>query len=158
MSYFIPGRPEHLSIFEIIFIVTGVIMIGILLIWCVILLRLHFLQRDLPDGQVIALQPVYPTPTPHPIVYTTTPASSMPTVTQPGDDEDTERPSTAPTATSFSTQSQHTYPHGQGRPMYGYCPQPYPAGAYPSYPKYHVVPAPVNLTPGSGFFRGSRFI
>uniref|UniRef100_A0A0N4WSM5 PAM2 domain-containing protein n=1 Tax=Haemonchus placei TaxID=6290 RepID=A0A0N4WSM5_HAEPC len=89
---------------------------------------------------------VNPTPPPHPIVYSTTPVSSVPAVAQPPDDESDGEPAST-TATSLSRHPQHAAPV-QGTPI---CYPPYPMGMQP-YPQHMVVPAPVNLTPKPSLF------
>uniref|UniRef100_A0A7I4Y514 Protein shisa-5 n=1 Tax=Haemonchus contortus TaxID=6289 RepID=A0A7I4Y514_HAECO len=153
MFYLVPGYSEgHIGVIEIILIVAGVIMIGILLVWCCIVIRLHFLQQNLPNGQDLGMGLVFvnPTPPPHPIVYSTTPVSSVPALTQPGYDGSDGEP-TSTTATSLSRHPQHAAPV-QGAPI---CYPAYQMGMQP-YPPHIVVQAPVNLTPKPTLF--PRFI
>ncbi|XGW09677.1 hypothetical protein V3C99_011729 [Haemonchus contortus] len=149
MFFIFPGHSRgEIGVIEIIYIVTAVIMILFALFWCCIMIRLHFLHRNLPDGQELVMYPFFvnPTPPPHPIVYSTTPVSSVPAVAQPDNDESDGEP-TSTTATSLSRHPQHAAPV-QGAPI---CYPAYPMGMQP-YPQHMVVPAPVNLTPKTSLF------
>ncbi|XGW09675.1 hypothetical protein V3C99_011728 [Haemonchus contortus] len=142
MFFLTPGYSGgHIGVIEIILIVTVVIMIVFALVWCCIMIRLHFLQRNLPNGQELVMYPMFPIPPPYPIVYSTTPVSSVPALTQPEHDESDGEP-TSTTATSLSKHSQHAAPV-QGAPI---CFPAYPMGMQP-YPPHMVVQAPVNRTP-----------
>nr|CDJ81741.1 unnamed protein product [Haemonchus contortus] len=151
MFSLVPGYSgDYIGVIEIIFIVTVVIMIVFALVWCCIMIKIYFLQRNLPNGQALVMYPILPIPPPYPIVYSTTPVSSVPALTQPGYDESDGEP-TSTTATSLSRHSQNAAPV-QGAPM---CYPAHPMGMQP-YPPHMVVQAPVNRTPRPYLF--PRFI
>ncbi|KAL6735053.1 hypothetical protein Aduo_005532 [Ancylostoma duodenale] len=76
------------------------------------------------------MTPAYHAPPPHPIVYSATPVTSMPTVQQESDEETTGR-SRVP-----------YYPTAYVVPMNAPCYQ----GQPPYPPQQFLVPAPVSLT------------
>ncbi|CAJ0606455.1 unnamed protein product [Cylicocyclus nassatus] len=118
----IPGHHSgSLGIIEIIFLVTTVVLIIIMLIYCCVVIRMHFMQRNLPRGQVVVMAPPYPAQTPHAIVYSTTPVTAMPSVEREDDTDAPEAP---------------VYPAAYVVPM----------NAAGSYPQQILVPAPVALT------------
>ncbi|KAK6734948.1 hypothetical protein RB195_018257 [Necator americanus] len=129
LTYIPGGYYGELDVFAIIFIITAIIMIIIMSVYCCILIRLHFLQRNLPKEQVVVMAPAYPAVPPHAVVYSTTPVTSMVSV-QPESDQETP-------AAPKTPYYQHYYLVHMDRP---------PHGNHFYQPQQILTPAPTRLS------------
>lgn len=78
--YFFNGNGNgQLNAWALIFIITGAATVIITMTcMCIFAIRLHYMYRHLPRDRRRALTPVFPTPSPHPVVYSPAVFDNMP--------------------------------------------------------------------------------
>ncbi|KJH49720.1 hypothetical protein DICVIV_04141 [Dictyocaulus viviparus] len=137
MFFYASSNPYEMGFFDILFIISSILLIIMLAIWVCILCRLHIMQRNLPDGIELGY-PVYAAQPPHVIYYRADPLE-RPNRMSSRTERDVHR------SNPQTIRHQHYVANRMYPPLY----VPYPSRTLCPYfhENYRVAPAPINVTP-----------